>query len=242
MLILEHLQLIGEVMAESTVLDFSDVNTPPPDDPVLAPYGFRYDKESSAWVPKRSAGGRPPKNPREAPPQAPEEPQGKKDPESAWRSPDAPKAPASPLVVSAQTKKDMKAAVGLIFAVTGPAVMRVDPYCGTALTENLKPIADAVVPLLCESEMVVSFFQNAGGSNFMLWFALITAVFPVAQAFAQHHLTKTVQVMQDGNGNMFAVHRDENGNFPVPETQPEPEEPDTPGTRRGPAGFASYGV
>lgn len=229
-------------MAESTVLDFRDSRTPPPDDPVLAPYGFKFDKDTDAWVPKRSAGGRPPRTPRDAPQPAAEQPTGKKDPESSWRSEDAPRAASAPLIVSAQTKKDMKAAVGLIFAATGPAVMRFDPYCGTVLTQNLKSIADAVVPLLCESEMVVGFFQNAGGSNFMLWFALITALFPVAQAFTEHHLTKTVRLVEQG-GQVYAVHRDENGNYPLPEDQPEDEpEQSAPSARRGPAGFATYGV
>lgn len=226
-------------MAESTVIDFRDSAAPPPADPVLAPYGFKWDKTADAWVPKRSAGGRPPK----AAAPEPTPPEEKRDADPAWMAKDAPTPAPAPFIVTAQTKKDMKAAVGLIFAATGPMVMRVDPYCGTVLTQNLKPIADAVVPLLCESEMVVSFFQNAGGSNFMLWFALITAIVPVGQAIISHHITKTVQLV-DHNGQVYAVHKDENGNFVVrdqEEPEDEPEEPQ-PTTRRGPAGFARYGV
>ena len=180
-------------MTESAVISFTDKDTPPPDDPAVAPYGWRWDGD--AWVAKRSAGGRKPRRGRD------EEASPGRDPDPAYLTGDAPSRPRP--AVTAAVKKDITAAVGLMAAMTGPAVVRWDPYCGMVLTENMQAIVDAVVPLLCGSERVVRFFADtAGGSDWLLWFKLAMALFPVAQAIGAHHVfgTVTIVTQPDGHG------------------------------------------
>ena len=132
------------------------------------------------------------------------------DPAPSYASRPAPKIKRDPPKVTAATKKDMTAAVGMVGMLVLPPVVKADPYCGGALTDNFQAIAEAVVPLLCKSERVVSFFTEEA-SDWMLWWKLALALAPVAMAVGQHHLLKTVKIVpamdDDGNptGDMYAV-------------------------------------
>lgn len=187
-------------MSESTVIDFSDKSNPPPEDVEHAPYGWRWDGRSKLWVAKKSNGGRVPKEERTSPQvTVPPDDDVLRDPAPGWFGAEgtAPKAERKAVRVTARTKQDMTAAVGMVFAITGPAVMRIDPYCGAVVTEQMQDIANAVVPLLCQSETVVRFFTSDGKGSFMLWFALAVALWPVGTAVVQHHLTKSVTITEE---------------------------------------------
>ena len=132
------------------------------------------------------------------------------DPAPSYATRPAPKIKKDPPKVTAQTKRDMSAAVGMVGMLVLPPVVKADPYCGGALTDNFQAIAEALVPLLCKSERVVSFFTEEA-SDWMLWWKLAVALAPVAMAVGQHHLLKTVQIVpamdEEGNptGDMYAV-------------------------------------
>ena len=201
-------------MADAPVIDLRDKSTPPPDDPERAPFGWRWDTRSKEWKVKRSAGGRKSgaawlgKKEEPGPDMAEfERALGDEDPAPAYAGGDGPKVSKSRPKVTAKTKGEITGAVGMVGMLIGPPLMGVDPYCGTALMENFDKIAAAVVPLLCQSATVVSFFTDQA-SDWMLWFKLAIALAPVAVAVGRHHILKTVELVQDDEGNVMAVDRD----------------------------------
>lgn len=202
-------------MAESSVIDLRDRSNPPPDDPVNAPYGYRWDTRKKEWSVKRSAGGRKAgaawfgKDNKPEPELAAEEmlpPDG--DPEPSYMSKTPPKTPRkTPPKASKQVKDDLTGAIGMVGMVVLPALSSRDPYCGQILTQQYPAIADALVPLLCKSTTVIAFFSGDHG-DWMLWIQLLTACMPVVMAVGKHHLIKSVEVQEDEEGNLFAVQRD----------------------------------
>lgn len=215
----------------AVVIDLRDRKNPPADDPVNAPYGYRWDTRRREWTVKRSAGGRKSgaawfgQKSDEIEDRVAEvlEERGFTDPEPAHMSTPARKAPKSqspPVRVSAKVKGDITGAVGLIGAFVLPPAAARDPYCGGALADNFEKIADALVPLLCKSETVVGFFSDTG-NDWMLWVKLAMAMTPVVMAVGQHHILKTVEIRQDREtGDLFAVPKD------MSEYVTEPEVPD----------------
>lgn len=206
-------------MAETSVIDLADKTNPPPDDPVNAPYGYRWDTRKSEWVTKRSAGGRKSgagwfgkkdEDAVEEKVQEVLEERGLSDPAPAWQNKPAPKPrKTSPPRVNARIKGDMSAAVGMMMMVTGPAIMTKDPYCGGAFLENSQKITDAIIPLLCRSHTVVAFFSDSTENGWLLWFNLAIALSPVAVAVGRHHIIRSVEIKQDPEtGDLFAVPRD----------------------------------
>ena len=217
-------------MAETSVIDLRDRKNPPPDDPVKAPYGWRWDTGKREWVIKRSAGGRKPGaawfgKVRGSDAPAPEEmaPFEEQfdyvDPEPAHLKASAPRVKKTPPKITRAIRDDMTASVGLVGMLVLPPVVARDPFCGGALTDNFQAITDALVPLLCRSATVVGFFTDTAG-DFMLWFKLAVALAPVGMAVGQHHVLKTVEIQQDKEtGEVFAVKRD----MSEYTTTPEPE-------------------
>jgi hypothetical protein len=203
-------------MAEATVIDLRDRSNPPVDDPIKAPYGYRWDTRGKEWVVKRSAGGRKSgsawfgKSEPSPEPEVEEQVQYVRgDPEPAWMNKPAPKVVKRAVKVNKQIKDDMSAAVGMMMMVTGPAIMAKDPYCGTAFLENSQKITDAAIPLLCRSQTVVAFFSDTSENGWLLWFQLAIALSPVVVAVGKHHIIKSVEIQQDEeSGELFAVPRD----------------------------------
>ena len=199
-------------------LDLTDKANPPPDDPVKAPHGWMWDRPGKKWRPRKSA----PKggwrfHHDETVPRETEIDMGPferdvagDDPAPSYASRPTPKIPKPPVKVTAKTKSDMTAAVAMVGMLVLPPIARADPYCGGAVTDNFQAIADALVPLLCRSQKVVSFFTE-DASDWMLWFKLAMALGPVAVAVGQHHILKTVKVVErtddEGNptGDLYAV-------------------------------------
>lgn len=204
-------------MTDVLELDLTDKKNPPPDDAVKAPHGWMWDRPRKTWRPRKAAakGGwayhREKQEPSGASIDAPdmgpfERDIAGDDPAPSYANKPAPKLPKPPPPkVTAQTKKDMTAAVGMVGMLVLPPVVRIDPYCGGALSDNFQSIAEALVPLLCQSARVVSFFTEEA-SDWMLWFKLAMALAPVAVAIGQHHLLKTVKVEKDEEtGDIYAV-------------------------------------
>jgi hypothetical protein len=120
----------------------------------------------------------------------------------------------------------MTAAVGVIGAMVGSWSLRRDPYCGMVLSDNLQPIADAAVPLMCESEAVVRFFagEDGDGTSWLKIIALAAACWPVASAFTEHHITRTVEIAErlndDGGVDLVLIRKGE----PLPVSRETPQQ------------------
>ena len=197
-------------------LDLTDKKTPPPDDAVKAPHGWMWDRPGKAWRPRKApakGGWARTRTQRPEPVERQtdhdmgpfERDIAGDDPAPSYASRPAPKIKRDPPKVTAATKKDMTAAVGMVGMLVLPPVVKADPYCGGALTDNFQAIAEALVPLLCKSERVVSFFTEEA-SDWMLWWKLAVALAPVAMAVGQHHLLKTVEIKTDEEtGDVYAV-------------------------------------
>lgn len=199
-------------------LDLTDKTSPPPDDPVKAPHGWMWDRSGKKWRPRKSVarGGwgahraEPVSRETEIDMGPFERDVLGDDPPPSYASRPAPKVRKTPPKVTAKTKGDMTAAVAMVGMIVLPPIAAKDPYCGGALTENFQAIADALVPLLCRSQTVVSFFTEEA-SDWMLWWKLAMALAPVAVAVGRHHLLKDVEIVErlddDGKptGDLYAV-------------------------------------
>ena len=205
-------------------LDLTDKANPPPDDAVKAPHGWMWDRPRKTWRPRKApakggwgyhrgsiGNGKVAETDKADVDMGPfERDIAGDDPAPSYASRPAPKVPKVPPKVTAKTKGDMTAAVGMVGMIVLPPLAAKDPYCGGALTENFQAIADALVPLLCRSQKVVSFFTE-DASDWMLWFKLAIALAPVAVAVGQHHILKTVKIKErlddDGKptGDLYAV-------------------------------------
>jgi len=202
-------------VADAPVIDLRDKSTPPPDDPERAPFGWRWDTKTKEWKVKRSAGGRKSgaawlgKRAEPEPDMAEfQRDLDSEDPAPAYATGDGPKVPKSRPKVSAKVKGEITGAVGMVGMLVGPALMSADPYCGGALMDNWQKIAEAVVPLLCQSVTVVGFFTDQS-LDWLLWFKLAIVLAPVAAAVGRHHIMKTVELQQDeATGDVYAVPRD----------------------------------
>ena len=132
------------------------------------------------------------------------------DPAPGWMNggqPDGSPPPGSLPAAQVQQAKDNLA--GLIGMATIPLLAGIktrDPYCGEALEKQLTPIVDAALPLICRSQAVVRYLTSE--SDLVLWMNLLGAAWPVLWAFGQHHVLKTVKVVEDDKGDKWAVPAD----------------------------------
>lgn len=130
---------------------------------------------------------------------APDRPQ--RDPDPSWmrddgKKPEEPKKRFDPKSVPAEVRDDIGGALGLAATVLLPPVERADPHCGGAVSDNFDRIIEKAIPLICRSERIVSWMQAEGG-GFMDWLGLAIALGPVAKAVAEHHIVKTVEVVEE---------------------------------------------
>jgi hypothetical protein len=119
--------------------------------------------------------------------------------------------------VTRAVRDDKTGKLALLLSIPVSGIQTVDPYCGTALADNLDNIVQKMVPLMCLSQDVIRFFQNA--TVFMMMIALAVAVQPVAIAVGKHHVMHSV--------NEFGQPVDEHGNVRKQQDEnPEPEQAD----------------
>jgi hypothetical protein len=199
----------------TAVIDLTDKDNPPPDDPEAAPNGWVWDKNGrrgGGWQPRQRrrygrAGGASENRPRNDltvdEEISDDEFSQAEDPPPSWADGTPDKPPPAPAKVTAAVRKELSAAVGMVGMVILPPLVAADPYCGGALKDSFGDIANAVVPLLCQSPRVVAFFTDTA-SDWMLWWKLAVAMAPVAAAVGRHHVLKTVEVVDvvDDAGNV----------------------------------------
>ena len=139
----------------------------------------------------------------EAVPDAPDAPVADPEPAHAgkeWRKQgrDAPRAPSggrgTPRKVSVTVRTDISAKISLVLEVPGRVWQARDPVCGSAFIEQRPAIADALTEIVCNSPDLVAWFTGSGG-QFMLWFNLVMAAWPVAMTVAAHHVYHTIEEM-----------------------------------------------
>src|SRR5215469_4428512 len=176
--------------------------------------GMIRDRKTGEWRAKRRP-GRPPKNPdaaasvspppaaaAAAPPAAAAAapPDQDRDPGPAWQQDDAGPAAARRRLsiddVPRVVIDDIAGFAGLVGAPLLAILQQADPYCGSALAQNYEPIVDAVLPLLCRSEKIVSWFTG-DKSDWLLWGKLALALAPVGRAIFEHHVARSVEVVRD---------------------------------------------
>jgi hypothetical protein len=91
--------------------------------------------------------------------------------------------------ITAGVRRDMEGKLAFMMGMTANMWQMVDPTCGTALANQTPSIAKALVPIMCQSQDVVRWFQKA--SNFSMYVNLLMAVFPLLSTVYAHHLSKT---------------------------------------------------
>ena len=125
--------------------------------------------------------------------------------------------------VPGQVKDDIAGLAGLIGVPILSMLQQIDPYCGGALAQSYEHIVDACLPLICRSKKIVKYFEG-DKSDWLLWGKLGIALKPFAAAVLQHHVLRTVEVVRDEQGRVFARPRarDEGrGDHLQPEPQPQ---------------------
>lgn len=171
---------------------------PPPDDPHVAPKGWRWARDQEAWVPRKRAprtlgtvGG----GPGEA------EDDGKKSPpeDSAWATgPDGRERhelPEGPVDLTPEQRDEVVAMLEL-FALPFYGLPARDPYCGQALVDAWPEIRERSLPLIARSPALVEWLTKAGG--FRDWLMFANAIRPVATAVVRHHVVRTVVLDEEG--------------------------------------------
>lgn len=188
-----------------------DPESPPAAGPD-APRGWVWQRKEHRWSPRQrgpvlwSAGDGSDSAPAEAAaadgPRAGDRPQ--RDPDPSWMRDDGKKQQEQqeakkrfdPKSVPAGVRDDIGGALGLAATVLLPPIERADPHCGGAIGDNFDRIIEKAIPLICRSERIVNWMQAEGG-GFMDWLGLAIALGPVAKAVAEHHIVKTVEVVEE---------------------------------------------
>ena len=127
------------------------------------------------------------------------------DPEPGWLravpgGKDAPRTPPRKTTrVTAATRKDIEAKIGLMIEMPGRIWQARDPICGGAFVEAAPNIRGALAELVVQSPDLVAWFTGGGG-GFMLWLNLAMACQPVLTAVWAHHVAHSVDVRRDEAG------------------------------------------
>ncbi len=94
--------------------------------------------------------------------------------------------------VSKNVVKDIEGKVTFLLGMSSAMLASADPICVTVFQRNIPDISKAIVPLICQSPDMVTFFTKKGG--FLLWINLGAACWPVIQTIIAHHLTKKLEI------------------------------------------------
>lgn len=122
-------------------------------------------------------------------------------------------------VVTAETITEIKDNLGMYLATVGMTLGLIDPYCGTAIRENLDDMVGAWAKVISHYPSAVKLFMAKGGGKIMAWIDALMATWPVLLAIYEHHLAKTVTL--DSRGMPVKVDKSNanaNGHFA---TQPD---------------------
>lgn len=183
-----------------------DPDSPPPPS-ADAPKGWTWNRGGRYWAPKVrgktlwSPGSAqepvdPPRSTREDP-VAPER-EAQRDPDPPWMRPDSSSKGGKlrPEDVPQKVQDDIAGFAGLIATPILAVVKSADPYCGAALADSFESIFDATMPLMLRSETLVKYFSDEG-NDWLVWGKLAVALAPVAKAVVEHHVTRTVRLLEN---------------------------------------------
>lgn len=106
---------------------------------------------------------------------------------------------AKPPKVTAATRTDIAAKLGMMLELTGRVWAVRDPMCGGTFVAQVPPIREASVDLILQSPDLVAWFTGVGG-GFMLALNLLVACQPVAVAVWAHHVAHSVELPEQEQG------------------------------------------
>ena len=93
--------------------------------------------------------------------------------------------------VTATTRRDISAKVGMLLLVPGKIWEARDPWCGGAFVTQLPATRDALADIICDSADLVAWFTGPAG-GFMKYLSLATALQPVGIMVWAHHVAHSV--------------------------------------------------
>lgn len=109
------------------------------------------------------------------------------DPRPARRAePRARKMPAAPKA-SAAVRREVADGITMMLSMPAGLWSFHDPVCGGAVLDHAENIAAKLTPIVCRNPVLLAWFTDTG--HFMDWFALFTALAPVARTVWDHHVT-----------------------------------------------------
>lgn len=109
------------------------------------------------------------------------------DPAPARRSSKPPKRESRDVPkANAQTRREVRDSITMMITMPAGIWAFRDPHCGGALLEHADNIAAKLTPIVCRNPAMLAWFTTS--SAYMDWFALFTAMAPVARAVWDHHV------------------------------------------------------
>lgn len=93
-----------------------------------------------------------------------------------------------PVKITASVRKDIVGKLAFMFSMTGNVLQLADPVCGGAILENSGRMAQALMPIICQSPSVVKWFRSS--TNYMMYINFIMACAPVFGAIYSHHMVR----------------------------------------------------
>lgn len=102
--------------------------------------------------------------------------------------------PDDEYVVTADAIRAVKDNLGTYLATVGMTLGIIDPYCGTAIRDNLDDMVDGWARVISHYPGAVKIFMAKGGGKIMAWIDALMATWPVLLAIYEHHLAKSVTV------------------------------------------------
>ena len=73
-----------------------------------------------------------------------------------------------------------------------------DPLCGGAVLEQADEVVAKLVPIVCRNPAMLRWFTE--GAGYMDFFALATALFPIARTVWAHHVTHSIGMEEEDEG------------------------------------------
>lgn len=115
------------------------------------------------------------------------------DPPAARRTAKSPRKTAAKPTRAVQNQ----VADALTMMITLPAGVLAfrDPVCGSAILDQADEVVAKLVPIVCRNPAMLRWFTE--GAGYMDFFALATAVFPIARTIWSHHVTHTIGMEED---------------------------------------------
>lgn len=121
------------------------------------------------------------------------------DPPAARRTAKSPRKAAAKPTKAVQTQ----VADALTMMITLPAGVLAfrDPLCGDAVLEQADEVVAKLVPIVCRNPAMLRWFTE--GAGYMDFFALATALFPIARTVWAHHVTHSIGMEEDEGAEDF---------------------------------------